>query len=76
MMDPLPEQQTPQTKAPTEEKSKSRFRALYEKYRAKGKWFVIGFVAYYLVRDTILYIILPYYLAKNGISLLDLILGD
>ena len=52
-------------------KKLSRFRQVYQRYRAKGKWFVVAFVLFYLVRDTILYIILPWYLAKGGISLFD-----
>ncbi len=52
-------------------KKLSRFRQIYQRYRAKGKWFVVGFVVFYLIRDTILYIILPWYLAKGGVSLFD-----
>lgn len=52
-------------------KKLSRFRQVYQRYRAKGKWFVVAFVLFYLVRDTILYIILPWYLAKGGFSLFD-----
>lgn len=52
-----------------------RFKAQYLKYKAKGKWFLIGFVLFYLIRDTLLYIILPWYLAKGGISLWDLLFG-
>ncbi len=57
-------------------KKLSRFRQVYQRYRAKGKWFVVGFVLFYLVRDTILYIILPWYLAKGGISLFDWLFGN
>lgn len=53
-----------------------RFKTLYNKYRAKGKWFLVGFFVFYLVRDTILYIILPWYLAKGGVSLWDKIFGS
>ena len=59
------------TLAQSETPRTGRFRRLYDRYKAKGKWFLIGFFVYYLIRDTLLYIVLPYFLAKNGISLLD-----
>ena len=54
----------------------SRFRQIYRRYRAKGKWFVVGFFLFYLIRDTILYIIIPWYLAKGGMSLFDWLFGN
>lgn len=67
-------EQTPPIQAP--QKKLSRFRRLYRKYRAKGKWFLIGFFIFYLIRDTILYIIIPWYLAKGGISIFDWLFGN
>ena len=54
-----------------DERRPGRFRLRYEKIRAKGKWFLIGFFVYYLVRDTLLYIVLPYYAGKYGFNLFE-----
>ncbi|MFQ5606904.1 MAG: hypothetical protein ACE5GA_03075 [Candidatus Zixiibacteriota bacterium] len=54
---------------------RARIRQLFQKYRAKGKWFFAGFILFYLIRDTILYIIIPYFLTKEGISLYERMFG-
>jgi hypothetical protein len=45
------------------QKIKARFRFLFKRYGWKLVW---GFLLYYLIRDSILYILLPY-LAARGI---------
>lgn len=40
----------------------TRFRFLFKKHGWKLVW---GFIIYYLIRDTILYIIIPYLIAKG-----------
>lgn len=53
-----------------------RFRKQYNKYRAKGKWFLIGFFVFYTIRDTLLYIVLPWYVAKGGMSVWEILFGE
>jgi hypothetical protein len=50
---------------PKSKRIKARFRLIYKKYG----WKIIAVIfAYYLVRDVILYIILPYLIARGLIS--------
>lgn len=58
-----------------QKRKKERIRHMYRERKAAGKWALLAFIAFYLVRDTLLYIILPYFLAKRGISLWDWLFG-
>ena len=40
----------------------ARFRFLFKRHGWKLVW---GFIVYYLIRDTILYIIIPYFIARK-----------
>ena len=43
-------------------KIKSKFREIFKKYGWKA---ALGIFLYYLVRDVTLYILIPWYIAKN-----------
>lgn len=45
-----------------------RFPKTWKEVKALGWKFIVGFILFYLIRDTILYIIIPYLIYKGIIS--------
>lgn len=46
-----------------------RFPKSWKEVKQLGWKFIVGFILFYLIRDTILYILLPYLIYKGIISL-------
>ncbi|MDX9858552.1 MAG: hypothetical protein RBT76_12235 [candidate division Zixibacteria bacterium] len=60
---------TPQTPAAGKRKGFLKFPRSWREVKQLGWKFVVGFILFYLVRDLILYVLIPYLIIKGVISL-------